>query len=311
MKTGIVPIRRPIRKPRRYAEEFKSGNVSGYAEVFYEHRDLLTRLQTSPSVVPMLQTISDGDHIQLDGQQALHAQVADKLRSFAEELGTGAKLPSEAELVQGLGVSRTTIRRAIKALTESGVLDVQHGRGTFVAFRPVTQSIDRFGPFVESLTAEGEKTTELVDSEWRTGWDVPSAIGGPDLPGFGFRWLHRINGRPHALFDCTLPVDIGQKIDRNLLATTPIYYILEEQLGIVPRAADYTFTAGPANDDVASLLNVEPASSLLILERKTKDLSGTIVECGRYFLVPELHQIRLSASATRLASVLDFDGRTS
>lgn len=237
-------------------------------------------------------------------------QVAERLRNLATELGTGERLPSEADLVARFDVSRTTVRRAIKALAEEGVLDVQHGRGTFVAAHRVTQSMGEFGPFVESLATAGERSTELLDIGWRTGWAVPSAIGGPDLPGFGFRWLHRIDGRAHALFDCTLPIDIGRRLDQDRVATTPIYKLLQHDLGIIPHAADFTFTACDAADDVAGHLGVAPSSSLLVLDRTTTDRAGEIIECGRYYLVPELHRIRLSASASRLASVMNFNSRT-
>ena len=42
------------------------------------------------------------------------------------------KIPTEPELVQGLGVSRNTIREAIKILEYLGVLEVKQGLGTFV-----------------------------------------------------------------------------------------------------------------------------------------------------------------------------------
>lgn len=45
----------------------------------------------------------------------------------------GDKLPSENELAQELGVSRTTLRESIRSLVAQGILEVAHGRGTFVS----------------------------------------------------------------------------------------------------------------------------------------------------------------------------------
>lgn len=45
----------------------------------------------------------------------------------------GEKLPNENVLAQELGISRTTLRDAIRQLTFAGVLEVRRGRGTFVA----------------------------------------------------------------------------------------------------------------------------------------------------------------------------------
>lgn len=48
------------------------------------------------------------------------------------ELRPGDKLPAERELADQFGVSRTAIREAMKALTYSGLVVIQPGRGTFV-----------------------------------------------------------------------------------------------------------------------------------------------------------------------------------
>ncbi len=48
------------------------------------------------------------------------------------ELAPGDQLPSERELTQQFGVSRTAVREAIKALREQGLVEVRLGRGTFV-----------------------------------------------------------------------------------------------------------------------------------------------------------------------------------
>ena len=47
------------------------------------------------------------------------------------------KLPNEHELAQELGVSRTSIREAVKALVATGLLRIERGRGTFVSVQPV------------------------------------------------------------------------------------------------------------------------------------------------------------------------------
>ncbi|MEV0617963.1 FCD domain-containing protein [Nonomuraea sp. NPDC050404] len=50
----------------------------------------------------------------------------------------GDKLPPERELAVQLGISRVTLREAIRALSESGYLDVRRGRygGAFVTYVP-------------------------------------------------------------------------------------------------------------------------------------------------------------------------------
>ena len=52
------------------------------------------------------------------------------------EWSAGQKLPSENELVAVLGVSRMTINRALRELTQEGLIKRVHGLGSFVAERP-------------------------------------------------------------------------------------------------------------------------------------------------------------------------------
>ncbi len=47
-------------------------------------------------------------------------------------LKPGDQLPAERELAQRLGVSRTAVREAVKALHEKGLVEAYSGRGTFV-----------------------------------------------------------------------------------------------------------------------------------------------------------------------------------
>jgi GntR family transcriptional regulator, transcriptional repressor for pyruvate dehydrogenase complex len=48
------------------------------------------------------------------------------------ELGPGARLPREADLAERLGLSRNSLREAVKALSLIRVLDVRQGDGTYV-----------------------------------------------------------------------------------------------------------------------------------------------------------------------------------
>jgi GntR family transcriptional repressor for pyruvate dehydrogenase complex len=53
-------------------------------------------------------------------------------RILEGELSPGDKLPSERELADQFGVSRTAVREAVKALREKGLVEIQPGKGTFI-----------------------------------------------------------------------------------------------------------------------------------------------------------------------------------
>lgn len=49
------------------------------------------------------------------------------------QLRPGARLPSETDLAAEIGVSRNSLREAVRALAVMHILDVRHGDGTYVA----------------------------------------------------------------------------------------------------------------------------------------------------------------------------------
>ncbi|WP_245740746.1 GntR family transcriptional regulator [Nonomuraea maritima] len=68
------------------------------------------------------------------GPRPLYDQLADALRKRIDdgELGPGALVPSESELMAQYGVARITARRAIKELREAGLIYTVRGEGSFV-----------------------------------------------------------------------------------------------------------------------------------------------------------------------------------
>ncbi|MFE4719186.1 GntR family transcriptional regulator [Streptomyces sp. NPDC056728] len=65
---------------------------------------------------------------------ALYQQVAAAIREaiLSGEFEPGAPLPSEAQLIERYQVSRPTVRNAVAALRAEGLIDVRHGKGSFV-----------------------------------------------------------------------------------------------------------------------------------------------------------------------------------
>src|SRR6202035_5190211 len=70
----------------------------------------------------------------LASPKSLSAEVVDRLAEqiISGDLAAGAKLPSEQEMMTGMGVSRTVVREAVAALRARGLVITRHGVGAFV-----------------------------------------------------------------------------------------------------------------------------------------------------------------------------------
>jgi len=92
-----------------------------------------------------------------------YLQIADKMLDMIRSkiYKYGERLPSEPELARMFGVSRSTVREAVRALAQDGVVIVRHGLGTFVAGEQA---------FVKSdLTELGSITRAIEQRNWTAG----------------------------------------------------------------------------------------------------------------------------------------------
>ena len=82
-------------------------------------------------------SILDGLVIDYDAPDPPSRQIAAHIRGAIEagELRPGRKIPSETDIVQAIGVARTTARRAVALLRAEGTVVTVPGRGTYVAER--------------------------------------------------------------------------------------------------------------------------------------------------------------------------------
>jgi GntR family transcriptional regulator, transcriptional repressor for pyruvate dehydrogenase complex len=79
----------------------------------------------------------------------LHEQIADQIQNMiaAQRLRPGDKLPNERDLAKTLGVSRPTIREAMRLMQHRGLIDRKPGGGTYLiqmGTAALSESLDRY-----------------------------------------------------------------------------------------------------------------------------------------------------------------------
>ncbi|MCW3156969.1 FadR/GntR family transcriptional regulator [Micropruina sonneratiae] len=79
----------------------------------------------------------------LNGSVRGHLSVADLIKSYIldKHLKPGDPMPTEAELSQLLGISRSSVREAVKTLSSLDIVEVRHGHGTFVGRMSLTAMV--------------------------------------------------------------------------------------------------------------------------------------------------------------------------
>ncbi|MFZ4965090.1 MULTISPECIES: GntR family transcriptional regulator [Pseudomonas] len=227
------------------------------------------------------------DTLSSDERLPLYQRLRDELaRQIANNRWRpGEAIPTEAVLAGEYQLSIGTVRKAIDKLVEEGILERQQGRGTFIRRPQFQSSLFRFFRF-QSLAGERqmpESRILTVDS-----LPAPSAVSQalglpPEAEVIRLVRLRLLEGTPllaeeiwlpQAPFQALLTVDL----DRQGPLLYPIY---EALCGQVVACAEETLTAEAVGEVHARLLQIEPDSPVVVIERLARDYAGRPLEWRR------------------------------
>lgn len=102
---------------------------------------------------------------------SLVMKVSEQLREqlSGPEIEAGARLPTEAALAAEFGVSRPTVRAALRELETLGLVQTKHGVGTFVTEPPAVHAgLERMDSITDSIRQGGKVPgMDYVSRHWR------------------------------------------------------------------------------------------------------------------------------------------------
>ncbi len=204
-------------------------------------------------------------------EQALRALIAD---------GTwpdGTQLPNEGKLSEILGVSRITIRHALRNVEESGLLRREHGRGTFVRTSTVTAGVRGLTSFTQEMADRGlvVGSRVLEISELPASEEVANAL--EIAKGETVVMLRRLragNNQPIGIQNAFMPARRVPGLVDIVGPIPSLYELLRSRFGISPQVAREIYRVGSVSAEDAALLDVEAGSPAFIVQRITSDGHG-------------------------------------
>jgi GntR family transcriptional regulator len=150
----------------------------------------------------------------------------------------GSQLPTEAELCEMLGVSRTVVREALRVLEDDGLVARRHGVGTFVRNHHILKNLNFNFGITEMIESAGLKpgTSHLVlqkeTADKEKAEQLRVQLGTPLIT---VERVRTADGRPVVYSLDTLTESLIQRagFDPQLLLTESIYNLLQTSLGQV------------------------------------------------------------------------------
>jgi GntR family transcriptional regulator len=203
--------------------------------------------------------------------QLRSVSVHDELRQGIDQgrFPPGTRLPSEPDLAAELGVSRATLREALRALEAEGLLRRRRGSGTYVAELPrVANSLDLNFGVTEAIRSAGMKAGIANGRHWVEPASAAEAARLGLEPGQDVMVVERVRtaeDKPVVLskdiFPSGLVGDRTRFLEEMLIRS--IYDVFERDLGIVIHHGVARFRPVQADHAVASRLGV-PRGELLL-----------------------------------------------
>jgi GntR family transcriptional regulator len=227
--------------------------------------------------------------------EPLWTQAATLLRTRISdgELRPGARLPPERDLCQQLEISRVTLRKALSALVDEGVLRSAHGRGWYVTAPERGDWPNTLESFSETARRMGLASTSTVlraEAAPASFDEAETFQIAPGTPLFRLDRVRLLDDVPIAVDESLLPADVAEGFERVDFTTASLYEIVTGR-GFQLAQADTTIEARPATAAVAGHLAIPEATPILQMRQVVRDrvqrplLSSTIRYAGdRYRL---------------------------
>jgi len=218
----------------------------------------------------------------------MHHQLKEIIK---EQVLSGAlpphtQLPSERELCEQYGISRTTVRRAMAELLNDGLIYTTVGKGTFVSTPPIKEEIQPLSGFTEDMARRGIKASSRIlgisienanddQAKWLL---IPR---GAEV--VAISRLRLADGFPIAIQYNWLPHHLCQGLLTYDLAERSLYSILRNDLQLKLSRADTSIRAALATPQECRLLSITSPAALLVSEQTTYLANGTVIEYVRTY----------------------------
>jgi len=241
---------------------------------------------------PMIRDVITG----LDGSGPLHRMLGDRLAELIRDgtLAPGERLPSEREVTDISGLSRVTVRKALRGLADRGLIRQRQGSGTYVS-APDSDDWHAKMP-VMSLTEELRRKGQASRTIWLKRQIAQASFRDMTVlalsePGrvAQLERIRLVDERPLSVERSVFRTDALPEVaglDQSVYAALRVH-------GTLPIRIVQTVTAINMSPKDADRLHALPASAALKLTRTGYDSHGSVIEFTEGVFRPDAYRIMM------------------
>jgi len=212
----------------------------------------------------------------------LYLQVKE---SLLQKIDAGAwaeesLIPTESELCEEYGVSKITVREAVRILVKDGRLSRKAGKGTFVTKPKIEQKLNRFFSFTKWALQNGLQPASRILRVEAVACDRHIARHLGIREGEQVRRIERLrlgNGEPLTLEVIWVPCRLCPDLHLHDLANVPLNDILQNEYGIPLVRATESIEAATADEYLARQLAIDKDVVMLHVEHTAFTRGNQIV----------------------------------
>lgn len=206
----------------------------------------------------------------------------------------GYRIPTQEWFVETYGVSRVTVRKAIRELIDRSILISQKGGGTYVneiamnhhgsnRYNSFISNINRLGGFTSNLNRNGQSAKSqildisLIECNKLLGEALSLSIGSPIV---GIRRLRRVNDTPVSVEMSYINKSLVPELDflNEFLDNMSLYNFLVSRGGLRLSHANENIFAVNALPEISDLLDIPEDKPILYVKRSLYTESRDIIE---------------------------------
>ncbi|CAG1007964.1 HTH-type transcriptional repressor NagR [Anaerolineales bacterium] len=218
--------------------------------------------------------------------QRLQADLA----QLIDHTPAGQRLPSEPDLAKQLGVSRATLRDAMRTFETQGLVRRRQGSGTFVVGKSpvldtgleVLESLETMANRLGLAISVSNLSVEQITADANTAGNLSVAAGTPLLR---VRRVICTDGRPVAYFVDTLPESVLCMEDLPADFRGSVLDVLLQR-GDVLNVSRADISATNAVADVAKALEIQRGDVLLQFVSKLYAGDGHVLDYSTSYFIP-------------------------